>query len=140
MRYAVSGDYGFLRLSDGEKLHDSLVFACDEYAIDSAVIVGGLGMARNVTFGWFTGNEYIKEKLDGVFELTGLSGNISYRENSLYPHLHAVLNDRSHRAFSGHILNAEADHNLEVVFSPLASLRLRREFDGWFDAIAPERR
>lgn len=140
MRYAASDEIVFLRLSDGEDLHRSLTMACEEYAIDSAVLVSGLGMIRDVTFGWYTGTEYIQETVHGPFELTALSGNISYRGSSIYAHLHAVFNGRDHAAASGHILKACCDHNLEIALLPMQSLRLRRENDGWFEAIVPEKR
>jgi len=140
MRYAASEEMLFLRLSDGEDLHRSLATACEEYSIDSAVVITGLGMIRNIIFGWYTGKEYIQENVPGPFELAALSGNISYRGNSLYPHLHAVFNGRDHVATSGHILKACCDHNLEISLLPMKSLRLRRENDGWFEAIVPEKR
>lgn len=140
MRYAVSDEMLFLRLSDGEDLHTSLARACEEYSVDSAVVLSGLGMIRDVTFGWFTGNEYLRETASGPFELTALSGNISYRGNSLYPHLHAVFNGRDHAALSGHILKACCDHNLEIALLPMRSIHLAREDDGWFEAIVPQKR
>jgi len=140
MRYAVTDDMAFLRLSDGEELHRSISAACEEYSIDSAVILGGLGMAQDITFGWYTGGEYIRERLEGTFELTGLSGDVSIREGAIYPHLHAVLNGMDHRSFSGHVLKVVAFHNLEVFIRPLRSMRLKREFDGWLESIVPEKR
>ncbi len=77
MRYAVTEDMAFLRLSDGEELHRSIATACEEYSMDSAVIIGGLGMASEIVFGWYTGQEYIKERLEGTFEVASLSGDIS---------------------------------------------------------------
>lgn len=140
MRYTVTDDMAFLRLSDGEELHRSIAAACEEYLIDSAVILGGLGMAKNITFGWYDGQEYIKEHLEGTFELTGLSGDISIRKGAIYPHLHAVLNGMDHKSFSGHVLQVVAFHNLEVFIRPLKCIRLKREFDGWIEAIVPEKR
>lgn len=140
MRYAVTDDMAFLRLSDGEELHLSIAAACEEYLIDSAVIVGGLGMAKEISFGWYTGKEYIREHLEGTFELTGLSGDVSIREGAIYPHLHAVLNGMDHKSFSGHVLQAVAYHNLEVFIRPLRYIRLKREYDGWIEAIVPEKR
>lgn len=140
MRYAVTDDMAFIRLSDGEELHLSIATVCEEYLIDSAVILGGLGMAKDLTFGWYTGHEYIRERLEGTFELTGLSGNISIREGATYPHLHAVFNGMDHRSLSGHVLQVVAYHNLEVFIRPLRHMRLKRESDGWIEALVPEKR
>ena len=78
MRYAITEGEAFLRLSDGEELHLSIAAACEEYSIDSAIILGGLGMAREITFGWYTGKEYLREldkseqiEMDDIFINSG---------------------------------------------------------------------
>jgi hypothetical protein len=130
----------FVRLSDGEELHRSISAACEEYSLDSAIIVGGLGMAREIIFGWYTGKEYIRERFEGTFEVASLSGDVSMREGALYPHVHAVFNGMDHASLGGHVLKVVTFHNLEVFIRPLRSIRLNREFDGWMEAIVPEKR
>ena len=134
MRYALTEYEAFLRLSDGEELHSSIAAACEEYSIDSAILLGGLGMAREITFGWYTGKEYVRERMEGTFEVASLSGDVSRREGVLYPHIHAVFNGMDHASLSGHVLKVVTFHNLEVFIRPL------REFDGWLEAIVPEKR
>ena len=140
MRYAITEGEAFLRLSDGEELHLSIAAACEEYSIDSAIILGGLGMAREITFGWYTGKEYLRERVEGTFEVASLSGDVSRREGTLYPHIHAVFNGMDHASLGGHILKVVAFHNMEVFIRPLRSIRLNREYDGWLEAIVPEKR
>jgi hypothetical protein len=140
MRYAVSSDCIFIRPGNDEELLTCIATACEEYSIDSAVVVTGLGMLKEVTFGWYTGTDYAKEDLVGPFELSALSGNVSIKGASLYPHLHAVINKSDHRPYSGHILRAICYHNLEITLIPLNTIRLRREHNGWFEAIVPEKR
>ncbi|HCP07508.1 MAG: hypothetical protein XE01_0354 [Synergistales bacterium 58_81] len=140
MRYSVTEDMAFVRLSDGEELHRSISAACEEYSLDSAIIVGGLGMAREIIFGWYTGKEYIRERFEGTFEVASLSGDVSMREGALYPHVHAVFNGMDHASLGGHVLKVVTFHNLEVFIRPLRSIRLNREFDGWMEAIVPEKR
>ena len=140
MRYALTEYEAFLRLSDGEELHASIAAACEEYSIDSAILLGGLGMAKEITFGWYTGKEYVRQRMEGTFEVASLSGDVSRREGVLYPHIHAVFNGMDHASLSGHVLKVVTFHNLEVFIRPLRSLRLNREFDGWLEAIVPEKR
>ncbi len=140
MRYALTEYEAFLRLSDGEELHTSIASACEEYSIDSAILLGGLGMAKEITFGWYTGKEYICERMEGTFEVASLSGDISRREGVVYPHIHAVFNGMDHASLGGHVLKVVTFHNMEVFIRPLRSLRLNREFDGWLEAIVPEKR
>lgn len=140
MRYAYTEEIVAIRLSEGEDIHSSLAFVCQENNIDSAVIISAAGMVREVTFGWFNGHEYLKENRDEVFELLALNGNLSYRGQEIYPHLHATLSTQEHQVVGGHILKAVVDHNLEVFLKPLNTVLLGREFDGWFEAIVPVRR
>jgi hypothetical protein len=140
MRYAHTEEMVALRLSDGEDLHEALSLVCQECFIDSAVITSGVGMVREVTFGWYTGSEYLTESRSETFELLALSGNVSYKGQKLYPHLHGVLSRGDHTAVGGHLLRVVVDHNLEVFFRPLQSILLSRDFDGWFEAIVPIRR
>jgi len=44
-----------------------------------------------------------------------------------------------HASLGGHILKVVAFHNMEVFIRPLRSIRLNREFDGWLEAIVPEK-
>ncbi len=140
MRYAFSEEMAALRLSDGEELHSSLSLVCEECSIDSAVLVGAVGMAREITFGWYTGSEYLTETFRETFELLALSGNISYKGQKLYPHLHGVFGRGDHTTAGGHLLRVVVDHNMEVFFRPLRSILLSRDFDGWFEALVPVRR
>lgn len=140
MRYSLTDELFALRLTEGEELHASIAKACQEYHCDSAVVLGGLGMVRNVTFGWFTGTEYLTETHDEIFELAALSGDVSYKDDTLYPHLHMVVNRRDHSVLGGHCLRAVVDHNMEVFLKPVHSIQFRREFDGWFAALAPAKR
>jgi hypothetical protein len=129
-----------LRLGHGENLHEAIAKACGEYGCDSAVVLSGVGMLRSVEFGWFTGSEYLRSALPDTFELASLSGDVSLKEGILYPHLHVVLNRKDHSVVAGHLLGATVDHNLEIFLKPLTTVRLDREFDGWFDALSPVRR
>jgi predicted DNA-binding protein with PD1-like motif len=140
MRSVATDEIIVLRLTEGDNLHDCISQVCKENNIDSAVIVTGLGMISHVTFGWFTGNEYLTETRDGVFELVGLSGNISYKGNDIYPHLHAIFSMEDHSVEGGHILKATVHNNVEIFIQPLKTVFLNRSFDGWFDALAPEKR
>lgn len=137
MRYAFTEEVVAIRLSEGEEVHASLAFVCKENNIDSAVVMSATGMVREVTFGWFNGSEYIQEKRDEVFEVLAMSGNLSYRGQDIYPHLHATLSTQGHQATGGHILKAVVDHNLEIFLKPLNTVLLGREFDGWFEALVP---
>jgi len=140
MRYAASECLIAMRLTEGEDLHDSISQVCSENNVDSAIILTGLGMISHITFGWFTGNGYLEEIRDGIFELIALSGNVSYKENRIYPHLHATFSNEKHFVEGGHILKAIVYNNAEIFIKPLETIFLGRRFDGWFNALVPEKR
>lgn len=140
MRYAASEQLIAMRLTEGEDIHDSISQVCSENNVDSAVILTGLGMISHITFGWFTGNDYLEQIRDGIFELLALSGNVSYKEGRIYPHLHAIFSDEGHSVEGGHILKATIHNNAEIFIKPLETILLNRRFDGWFNALSPEKR
>ena len=80
MRYAVTNEIIAMRLSEGEELNRSISQICEENAIDSAVVLAAAGFVRNVTFGWFTGKEYLMETHNEIFELLFLNGDVSSKE------------------------------------------------------------
>jgi len=140
VRYAASKDIIAMRLSEGDDIHESIKQVCTENNIDSAVILSALGMVSSVTFGWFTGNEYLTETNSETLELVAITGDVSYKGDTLYPHLHATFNRPDHSVISGHILQAKVHNNAEIFLLPLSSIILNRQFDGWFEALAPEKR
>ncbi|HRV97812.1 MAG TPA: DNA-binding protein [Aminobacteriaceae bacterium] len=140
MKYAATDEIIAIRLSEGEDLADSLAHVCKACDVDSAVIVSAAGMVSSVTFGWYNGRDYNTESVREIMELTSLSGNVSFRGGSLYPHLHGVFNEPDHAALSGHLLQAIVFNNAELFLKPLATVHLGRSFDGSFEALSPEKK
>lgn len=140
MKYAATDEIIALRLSEGDDIGDCVTHACRICEVDSAVIVSAAGMVSSVTFGWYSGSGYDTETVMDVMELAAMSGNVSYRNGSLYAHLHGVFNRRDNNALSGHILQAIVFNNAEIFLKPLVTVALARVFDGSFEALAPEKR
>ena len=140
VKYAATDEMIALRLSEGDDLGDSIAHVCRTCDVDSAVIVSAAGMVSSVTFGWYNGRDYNTETVKDIMELASLSGNVSYRGGTLYPHLHGVFNKPDHGAVSGHILQAIVFNNAEIFLKPLSTVMLGRSFDGAFEALAPEKR
>ena len=140
MQYAATDEVIAIRLSEGEEIVDSIVHVCKECNVDSAVILSAVGMASSVTFGWYNGRNYNTETVREELELASLSGDVSYRGGSVYPHLHGVFNRPDHTALSGHLLQVVVFNNTELFLKPLTTVHLGRAFDGSFEALAPEKR
>jgi len=140
VRYAATNEFIAIRLSQGDDIHQSISQVCLENNVDSAIVTNGLGMVDSVLFGWFTGNDYTHEKISEILEISSINGDVSYRKDKLYVHLHAVLNQPDHSTISGHILEAKVHNNVEIFLKPLQTIILARSFDGWFDALSPQKR
>ena len=140
MKYAATDEIIALRLSEGDDIGVCGSHACRICEVDSAVIVSAAGMVSSVTFGWYSGSGYDTETVMDVMELAAMSGNVSYRNGSLYAHLHGVFNRRDHNALSGHILQAIVFNNAEIFLKPLVTVALARVFDVSLEALAPEKR
>lgn len=140
MKYAATDEIIALRLSEGDDISDCIIHACRACDVDSAVLFCAAGMVSSVTFGWYNGRDYNTETVKEIMEMAALSGNVSYRGGSLYPHLHGVFNKTDHSAISGHILQAIVFNNAEVFLKPLVTVTLGRAFDGTFEALAPQKK
>ncbi|MCF4112910.1 MULTISPECIES: PPC domain-containing DNA-binding protein [Dethiosulfovibrio] len=140
MQYCGTEELLALHIEDGENLHGCIVTACRGSNVDSAVVISGLGMVSSVTFGWFTGKEYLKKNYDGTMELISLSGDISFRRDGMYPHLHGVFSSPDHQVIGGHIMEAIAMRNIELFLKPIYSQHFNRRDINAFEALIPERR
>ena len=140
MKYAATDEIIAIRLSEGDDITDSIVHVCKTCDVESAVVLSAAGMVSSVTFGWYNGRDYNTETIQETMELTALSGNVSYRGGSLYPHLHGVFNKPDHAALSGHVIQAIVFNNTELFLKPLSTVHLGRSFDGSFEALSPEKR
>lgn len=140
MQYCGTEELLALHLEDGENLHLSIVTACQGINVDSAVILSGLGMVKSVTFGWYTGTEYIKKVYSDVMELVSLSGDVSFRQEGMYPHLHGVFSTPDHGLIGGHLMEVIAFRNIEVFLKPVYSIHFNRRNMDAFEALIPEHR
>lgn len=140
MHYCGTEELIALHLEDGEKLHQSILTACKGNNVDSAVIISGLGMVKNVTFGWYTGRKYIQTTCDDVMELVALSGDVSFKQEGMYPHLHGVFSRPDHSTAGGHILEVTTFRNLEIFLKPIYSIHFNRRYMDEFEALIPEHR
>jgi predicted DNA-binding protein with PD1-like motif len=97
------GGIHFLRLDRGEDLTAGITSYCDERRIRSAH-VGGIGAVEDVELGYYDLKErtYLRKKLEGIFELVSLAGNITRVEGKAFLHAHAVLGGRDLSLAGGH--------------------------------------
>jgi len=96
----------------------------------SALIINGVGQLESVTIGYFDGNEYIKKKLDDVFELVSLQGNIGMSGNNYIVHAHVSLGNRNHEIIGGHLIEGKVKTVNEISLLILKEIEIRREKKG----------
>jgi uncharacterized protein len=117
----------FLRVDPEEGLIDSLTTLSDALNIRSAAITSGVGMLMSVQLGFFdtAQDDYKITRLDGIFDVNSILGNITRRDNLPVPHVHVVFNDQSHSTYSGHVIEAQCHITMEIFLS-INSLPIQR--------------
>ena len=97
------GNKHFLRLDRGEDLTAGITAYCDEQRIRSAQ-VAGIGAVEDVELGYYDLKErtYLRKKIEGIFELVSLAGNITRVDGKAFLHAHAVLGARDWSLAGGH--------------------------------------
>jgi len=123
----------FVRMDDGEDFYEVLSEILDKYNVESGIILGGIGMLRDFTIGWFNGKEYEKETISTPHELVSLNGNVSILENGeRFTHLHAALAGPDRKLVGGHLFGGTVNNTVEMFIYILEDVQLRRIQKGSF--------
>jgi uncharacterized protein len=106
----------FVRLVPGEEIIEELMEVISIHQIRLGK-VSGIGACDLVTIGNFDlkTTEYNKETIEGSFEITSLTGNISEMVGQPYLHLHITLGDREMRVRGGHLNYGRISATAEIV-------------------------
>ncbi|MGA7050121.1 MAG: PPC domain-containing DNA-binding protein [Mycobacterium sp.] len=122
----------FIRIDPGEELITSVVSVADTLSIETATITSGVGMIDGLIIGFFDvdRDDYNSTRLEGVFDLSSVTGNIVRGSGGIAPHVHAVFNDIQHATFSGHVLEAKCHITIEIFLSTNDLLLERRKVFG----------
>jgi predicted DNA-binding protein with PD1-like motif len=118
-----SGEDLVLRLVDGE----DLVAALAELAIDSGVILSGIGMVKKVRLGYWTGESYEEHRVDDPGELLSMQGNFATGPEGRVVHCHLTIARRDGGVCGGHLIEAKASTTTEIVIRTLPGVRLVRK-------------
>ncbi|MGB9757374.1 MAG: PPC domain-containing DNA-binding protein [Candidatus Bipolaricaulaceae bacterium] len=121
MLKAKSGANLVVRLQDGEKLPDALR---DLGAF--GMVACGVGMLRDLVFGFWDGKRYREERVSEPVELLSLQGNIGEGPEGVVVHLHVVVGREGGAALGGHLLSATVHNTAEILVVEVPGVRLRR--------------
>lgn len=129
MNYHKVSDGYLLKFSKDEKLVENLTASVKEHKIRAAWLMG-LGGAQGVELGFYNleQQEYEWHTVTHLAEITNLTGNIAWQNNSPAPHIHITLSDNKLRSFGGHLKELIVGGTVEVNLTVLDK-KLERSFD-----------
>ena len=116
MTYKYDGYNWLVKLNKGELLVESLLEVVKKEDIKGAW-VSGLGGVVWVELGYYDleGQQYHWQKRDDLPELTGLQGNVAWKDSEPVLHLHGTFSDAQMRGFGGHIKEMAVGGTCEIL-------------------------
>jgi len=96
----------------------------------AAGMVSGIGALSEAQIGYFNAQtkSYEKKSFQESMEIVSLKGNISFKDNELFPHLHVVLSRMDFSAVGGHLFSGTV-YAFEFEIIPFEDKPFVREFD-----------
>jgi len=123
----------FVRMEDGEDFFEDLKKVAEKENF-SGVIISALGQFKDVEVAYYQKEkkEYITKTFKGPFEITNLSGNISWEGKNPVFHIHVVLGSSNFSTISGHLKSAKVNATLEmfILKSPIKLIKIKDEKTG----------
>ena len=116
-----------LRLSHGENIIKTLEEVIAEEK-GTLLIVTGIGMITDFELGYFENGQYIKMAYKEPHELVMLQGSVA-SEGEPRMHIHAIVADKEHHAFGGHLLKGWVWMSNEIGLLKLKGVSSKRWMD-----------
>jgi predicted DNA-binding protein with PD1-like motif len=116
-------------LDKGVEIVNGLFSFMKQHAIRSGVM-SGIGAVSEAELGYFNAGTkaYEKVRFKENLEIVSLRGNISRKDNEVFPHLHAVLSKRDFSAIGGHLFSGIV-YAFEFEILPFEETPFTRKFD-----------
>lgn len=118
------------RLNKGDELIAVLTNHLKEKNIKSGLILG-IGAVSSAKLGYFNADtkKYEEKLFNENMEIVSLSGNISIKDNAIFPHIHAVLSKRDFSVAGGHLFSPTIVYAFEYQIYEFTGEPLIRQFD-----------
>lgn len=130
MQNAQENNFITLRLKDGDDFLSSIREIIKLYKIHSAIILGAIGMLKEIELGFFKGKgKYSLINFKGPMELVSCQGNISSNGEELIIHLHVALGDKKGKLYGGHFRSAKVHVATEMLIYKFEKLKLKRKLE-----------
>jgi uncharacterized protein len=130
MQYKKVEDGYLIRLDRGEEIVDTLIGFVRREKIPGGFITG-IGAVEKATLGIYDihAGSYITKSFGDRLEISNLTGNITYDEESGEPflHCHITLADSSLRTFSGHLFEAVVLVTAEIYIRTIKEKMFRKK-------------
>ena len=96
-----------------------------------AGMISGIGAVSEARLAYFNAQTklYEEKHFKENMEIVSLKGNISFKDNSIFPHLHAVLSSKDFAAVGGHLLPKTYVYAFEFEIIPFEGKSFVRGFD-----------
>ena len=123
MKHANLDDHTFaLRLEPGDDIHESVQAFCADTNINNATIQG-IGSVDSPTLAHYSmhSKQFTDKRLEGIFEVTSLLGNIALVDGKPFAHIHVTISDPAMTAHAGHLVKGECSATLELVVASYPS-------------------
>lgn len=121
-----------LRFDKGEDFMETLTGWLNDNQVQSAAILGGIGMLKDMEIGRYDGREYARMTEPESCEILSLQGSVSMKEGKPFIHLHVSFADHEFRATGGHLFGGTVSMTIELVIVPLSPGLVRKPVGGVF--------
>jgi uncharacterized protein len=107
-----------IRLERGEEIVSTIKNFCKENNISNGSF-SGIGSLENPTLAHYRvdSKKYSEKKFEGIFEVTGLLGNIAGLNDDIVLHPHISLSDEQMQTYGGHLVNAQVSATMEIIIT-----------------------
>lgn len=132
MIFSKNKHIAFVRPEPGEKIRESLEKAFAKSKWKSAVILCGVGQAKQCEIGFFDSRKrkYFFKKYGEALEIISLQGNVARtKQGETVVHCHACLSDEKNRGVAGHFKEGVVTVACEIFLLDCSKLGLYRQMD-----------
>ena len=128
MKYNKIDNYIILSLQNGDYINKSIEKLFIEEKLKSGW-VSGLGAICDVELGYYDLNKktYVRNFFKGEYELTSLTGNISFINNKYFIHTHITICNTDFEGLGGHLFDARISATGEFKID-LLDVKITREY------------
>jgi len=118
-----------IRIEKGEEILTCLKKFCLKLKIKSGFFYG-LGALDQVTLANYNVSEkkYLEKKFKKSYELTNITGNISFFENDIVIHAHGTLADEKMMVVGGHFMEGVVSGTAELYLTALP-IKIFKKYD-----------